>query len=172
MLDFAILGLLRDEARHGYELRRALAELGFWKVSFGSLYPALRRLEKRGLIAAGRGEGRRRSYRITVRGSDEFAAQLAEPPKATEVERNFQLRLAFFEYLDARLRIRTLEDRRGALLERLRGARRSFLRARRVEGGTDRYRLALMERSVRSTEADIAWLDELIATERSAGAGA
>jgi hypothetical protein len=31
--------------------------------------------------------------------------------------------------------------------------------------------MALMERSVRSTEADIAWLDELIAGERSATTG-
>jgi DNA-binding PadR family transcriptional regulator len=29
MLDFAILGLLRDESRHGYELKRALGDLGF-----------------------------------------------------------------------------------------------------------------------------------------------
>jgi len=32
--------------------------------------------------------------------------------------------------------------------------------------------MALMERRVRSTEADIAWLDELIAGERSTTAGA
>ena len=54
--------------------------------------------------------------------------------------------------------------------ERLRTARSSFLGARRARGG-DRYRLALMERRVHSTEADIAWLDELIAGERSSAAG-
>jgi hypothetical protein len=32
--------------------------------------------------------------------------------------------------------------------------------------------MALMERRVRSTEADIAWLDELIAGERGAATGA
>ena len=59
MLEFAILGLLREEPRHGYELKRALGDLGFWQVSFGSLYPALRRLEKGGFIEATKGEGRR-----------------------------------------------------------------------------------------------------------------
>ena len=172
MLDFAILGLLRDRPRHGYELKRALGGLGFWQVSFGSLYPALRRLEKKGAIEATKGEGRRKAYRITAMGRDEFARLLADVPKHDESDRGFQLRLAFFAHLEPTERIRVLEDRRMALSARLKGDRTSFLGARRLGSGTDRYRLALMERRVHSTEADIAWLDELIAGERSAPAGA
>ena len=178
MLDFAILGLLRDQPRHGYELKRALGGLGFWQVSFGSLYPALRRLEKKGLIEAtksssGRSNsGRRKAYRMTTSGRDEFAAMLADVPVGYESDRGFQLRLAFFAHLDPKERIRVLEDRRMALSSRLKGDRTSFLGARSVGSDTDRYRLALMERRVHSTEADIAWLDELIAGERSAPAGA
>lgn len=177
MLDFAILGLLRDQPRHGYELKRALGSLGFWQVSFGSLYPALRRLEKKGLIEATKGghpgrQSRRKAYRMTTAGRDEFARLLADVPDGYESDRGFQLRLAFFAHLDPEERIRVLEDRRMALSSRLRGDRTSFLGARRIGSDTDRYRLALMERRVHSTEADIAWLDELIAGERSAPAGA
>lgn len=52
MLELAILGLLKDQPLHGYELRKRLGEsLGFlWGVSYGSLYPALRRLEHSGAI--------------------------------------------------------------------------------------------------------------------------
>ena len=48
MLELAILGLLQEQERHGYEIRRRLRdELGlFANISFGSLYPALSRLEK------------------------------------------------------------------------------------------------------------------------------
>ncbi len=48
MLELAILGLLKEQPLHGYELKKRLGEtLGFlWGVSFGSLYPALRRLER------------------------------------------------------------------------------------------------------------------------------
>src|ERR1700692_297556 len=48
MLDLAILGLLHEQELHGYEIRRRLRdELGlFATISFGSLYPALSRLEK------------------------------------------------------------------------------------------------------------------------------
>jgi DNA-binding PadR family transcriptional regulator len=54
MLDMAILGLLKDRDLHGYEIRRQLRDnLGILaNVSFGSIYPALTRLEKSGAVAA------------------------------------------------------------------------------------------------------------------------
>src|SRR5207342_3209818 len=52
MLELAVLGLLSEQPRHGYDLKKRLSEtLGpLWGISFGSLYPALRRLEKSGAI--------------------------------------------------------------------------------------------------------------------------
>ena len=52
MLDLAILGLLQEQELHGYEIRRRLRdELGlFANISFGSLYPALSRLEASGAV--------------------------------------------------------------------------------------------------------------------------
>ncbi len=52
MLDLAILGLLKEQDLHGYELKKRLTEaLGPWSsVSFGSLYPALARLEAAGAV--------------------------------------------------------------------------------------------------------------------------
>ena len=54
MLELAVLGLLSEQPRHGYELKKRLSEtLGpLWGISFGSLYPALRRLERSGAIEA------------------------------------------------------------------------------------------------------------------------
>src|SRR5580692_116976 len=54
MLDLAILGLLEERDLHGYEIRRQLREhLGLLaNVSFGSIYPALTRLEKAGAVVA------------------------------------------------------------------------------------------------------------------------
>jgi DNA-binding PadR family transcriptional regulator len=54
VIALAILGLLADQDLHGYELKKQLADLlGPWSsVSFGSLYPALARLEKAGHIRA------------------------------------------------------------------------------------------------------------------------
>src|SRR5947207_11594361 len=53
MLDLAILGLLHESTMHGYELRKQLtAKLGAIRaaISYGSLYPTLRRLQASGLI--------------------------------------------------------------------------------------------------------------------------
>ncbi len=52
VLELAVLGLLKEQPLHGYELKKRLGEmLGFlWGVSYGSLYPALRRLEAGGAI--------------------------------------------------------------------------------------------------------------------------
>lgn len=54
VLELAILGLLEEQELHGYELRKRLSEtLGFLaSVSFGSLYPALARLEASGALVA------------------------------------------------------------------------------------------------------------------------
>jgi hypothetical protein len=68
MLDMAILGFLREGPMHGYELKQRLVDLGFWRISFGSVYPALRRLEKASLIEVSPGSGRRKEYMITAEG--------------------------------------------------------------------------------------------------------
>ncbi len=57
MLELAILGLLKEQDLHGYELKKRLSDmLGFSSVSFGSLYPALGRLERAGAVRAVAGE--------------------------------------------------------------------------------------------------------------------
>ena len=168
MLDLAILGLLRDGPRHGYDLKQTLADLGFVRVSFGSLYPALRRLEKRGLIEAARASGRRKAYRVTNEGRDELQMLLRTEPNDSEGDRRFSLRFAFFRYLEPALRIRSLERRRRQLVDRIGDAQQSLRKA--MTNHADHYTLALMRRTVLTTEADIAWLDELIAAERGAGA--
>ena len=52
MIDLAILGLLREQDLHGYELRKRATELAGLRpaVSFGALYPALSRLERAGAV--------------------------------------------------------------------------------------------------------------------------
>jgi DNA-binding PadR family transcriptional regulator len=52
VLELAILGLLKESDLHGYELKKRLGEaLGaFSSVSFGSVYPALARLEAAGAV--------------------------------------------------------------------------------------------------------------------------
>jgi DNA-binding PadR family transcriptional regulator len=66
VLKFAVLKLLAELPRHGYDVMRAIREKG-WGGGAGSVYPLLSALEAAGLIA-GRDEGERRIYEITEEG--------------------------------------------------------------------------------------------------------
>ena len=52
VIELAILGLLKESELHGYELKKRLREIlgPLSSVSFGSLYPALARLEGAGFV--------------------------------------------------------------------------------------------------------------------------
>jgi DNA-binding PadR family transcriptional regulator len=77
ILKFALLKLLSELPRHGYDLIRAVREKG-WAGGAGSVYPLLAALQAAGLIT-GRDEGDRRIYEITEQGRrllGEHAAEL------------------------------------------------------------------------------------------------
>ena len=171
MLELAILGLLKERPMHGYELRKQLAQkLGFfWTVSFGSLYPTLRKLEKRGAVEKtyppGATPRRKQVYRITSAGEAEFLDLLEEGTASVWEEDKFPLRLAFFRYLRPEIRIRLLERRKLYLEEKLEEGARSLSRVR--SSRADSYQLSLMRHGMDTIERDIAWLDELIVAERA-----
>ncbi len=83
-LDTLILRTLADGRRHGYGIARAIALNidGVLQIEEGSLYPALYRLERKGVVDAewGTSELNRRAkfYRLTPRGRKELAARTAE----------------------------------------------------------------------------------------------
>jgi DNA-binding PadR family transcriptional regulator len=76
ILKFALLKLLDELPRHGYDLIRAVREKG-WGAGAGSVYPVLAALQAAGLIA-GREEGDRRIYEITQRGRELLGEHAAE----------------------------------------------------------------------------------------------
>ena len=172
MLELAILGLLKEQPMHGYELRKQLSQkLGFfWTVSFGSLYPTLKRLEQREVVemhAYGDKPSRKRQvYAITERGEREFLELLAESAVTRWEEDKFPLRLAFFRYLKPEMRIRLLERRKDYLEDKLDFGRASLRRTLDRKNRADSYTVSLMRHGLDMTERDIVWLDELIATER------
>jgi DNA-binding PadR family transcriptional regulator len=76
----AILTLLAEQPRHGYEIIHELADRsgGAWQPSPGSVYPTLQLLEDEGLVRGVEVEGKRR-FEIT----DEGRAHLAANPRAS-----------------------------------------------------------------------------------------
>jgi transcriptional regulator len=80
-LDLLILKGLRAGSQHGWALSKRIRDLSrdALQINQGSLYPALYRLEARGLVRAEWGvsdEGRRaRFYTLTAAGRKQFAAE-------------------------------------------------------------------------------------------------
>ena len=196
MLELAVLGLLAEQPLHGYELKKRLSEtLGpLWGISFGSLYPALRRLEKSGAIeeteavelaiAGGLSAG---SVSTGSLDGDLAAARTrrrALPGRRTrKAYRMTPVGEARFAEL---LADETADDERSfalklsfcrhldpidrvAFLERRRSQlsqRLSKTRRTPTTRSIDHYTRSLLEHRAQSTEHDLAWIDELIAQER------
>ena len=171
MLEFAVLGLLHESPLHGYELRRRLnSRLGpFRALSFGTLYPCLAGLQGRHLVCADRdaatpGRRQRITYTLTDAGRDAFAVLAERTDPGSWEDDVFDVRLAFFARTGREVRLRLLEGRRARLSERL-----ADLRSDPVDGApADHWATALRSHGEDSAERALAWIEDLIETERGA----
>jgi DNA-binding PadR family transcriptional regulator len=177
MLELAVLGLLSESPLHGYELRKRLAERLGWarRVSFGSLYPTLRKLQASGLVTASDqaaahrlGSRNRVVYEITAEGKERLAELLSQAGPSTWEDEAFGLHVAFFSKTDPSTRLRVLEGRRVRLEERREGLRTAF-KAGGFGDRMDRYTLGLQQLGLDTVEREVRWLSELIDEERSGG---
>ena len=182
MLELAILGLLQETPMHGYELRKELAtKLGTIRaaISYGTLYPTLKRLQTAGLITESESDPTmippmtskrgRVVYKITAEGKERCADLLAQAAPETYDDAGFGVHFAFFSRTDRATRLRILEGRRRRVEERREGLRDVLSRA---AGRLDAYTLELQRHGLDAAEREVRWLEELITNERSGRAPA
>jgi DNA-binding PadR family transcriptional regulator len=191
MIDLAILGLLDEQDLHGYQLKKQLAELVGTRsgVSFGSLYPALARLEKAGAVKAVEANTTAEAA-IPMTGAlsgelAAFRARIGRPVRSTRTkkvygiteigrqrlrelltddstdDRTFTVQVAFCHTLSAGERITLFEQRKAELNRRL--AKRS----RTDDARPEPYRRSLREHDTRTITHDLAWMDELLDAARA-----
>jgi DNA-binding PadR family transcriptional regulator len=182
-----------ERDHHGYEIRAQLRDrLGMWaNVSFGSIYPALARLERQGdveiisaaplsrtpSLSTGSLAGERASVR-SMRGASGLArrgrkvyritdkgrdefARLLADPATLDDSKSFTLRMALARYLSPNLRLGMLEQRRLTLSARLSDMRRHL-----DDEVLDGYARSVMDHHIRSVELEVAWVDSLLTNER------
>jgi DNA-binding PadR family transcriptional regulator len=178
MLELAVLGLLQEAPMHGYELRKELAtKLGTIRaaISFGTLYPTLKRLQTAGWISTAdpadletvpplTSKRGRVVYKITAEGKERFAELLAQAGPETYDDAGFGVHFAFFARTDRATRLRILEGRRRRVEERREGLREVLARA---SDRLDAYTLELQRHGLDACEREVRWLEELITNERS-----
>lgn len=178
VLELAVLGLLHEGPKHGYELRKQLnSMLGtFRAISYGSLYPALKDMLAKGWISevgaadagapALTGKRARIVYALSAEGKEHFQQLLDESgPEAWEDER-FNVHMTFFARTTSDARLRILQGRRTRLEERRASLRTALARTRER---LDDYTLALQQHGLEGVEREVRWLTELIAHEETSG---
>ncbi|MDQ1040922.1 DNA-binding PadR family transcriptional regulator [Streptomyces sp. V3I8] len=173
MLELAILGFLAEGPLPGHEVRRRLGRLTGWSrpVSDGTLYPALNRLTRAGLIerrpapAAG---GGRYLLNLTDEGRQEMLGRLREPAEheITDLSRWFTV-LAFLSLLPGTAERHAVLRRRLAFVE----APASFFHddadaPLRAEQVADPYRRGMLLTARATNRAERAWLREALGDDR------
>ena len=156
---------------HGYELRKRLnLMLGWGRVlSYGSLYPALKKMLRANLItevvATTMPTSRRPriTYEVTAAGNAEFQRLMTEVGPTAWEDDNFDIRFAFFSSTDMEIRLRVLEGRRSRLQERLQRVQDEL---ERTQAEVNRYAAELQRHGVESVEREVRWLSDLIQAER------
>ena len=97
---FPILGFLMEAEATGYDLKQRFQDpVGFfYRVSDGSIYPALKKLARDGLVklrTERRGRRARKVYAITARGRAYFRQMLREPAQPLFVFDESQVKIYF-----------------------------------------------------------------------------
>ncbi len=196
MLELAILGLLKELPLHGYELKKRLNDtLGHvWGVSYGSLYPALARLERMGAIEVVDPPAVPQAGSIPIPATGSIAGEAAAARLRRPLRRSGRTRKAyriaaagqalFNDLLRADPAPGADENRAFALklafcrhlepparlelLQRRRNQLAYKLARGRQALASDRYTRALIEHETTTAERDLEWVDSLIAAERGA----
>ncbi len=159
----ALLGLLQQKPRHGYELRAAFEAMvggqDNWSVKPAQIYSTLARLEEGGLIERQAtlqdGGPEKRVYAITSRGRAELGAWFASPVPTQHQRDEFFLKLM--------VGLATGSDARELVYTQRAGLYRELhaLTARRDEAdpATDLALILLLEQAMAHLEADLRWLE-------------
>lgn len=80
-----ILSSLADGPKHGYALTKDIEGFAEVRIAPGTMYEALARLERQGLIEPVESSDRRRPYRLTAQGATALRAQLDSQRRVADV---------------------------------------------------------------------------------------
>lgn len=160
----ALLGLLCQRPRHGYELHAAFEALAggrqAWDVKPAQVYSTLSRLEEGGLIVRqGTGQAggpEKLIYTITPAGKEELTGWLLEPFEAQHQRDEFFLKLMLSLVINIADPYQVIYTQRSSLYRQL-----HMLTARRSEENphTSLAYILLLDRAIMQIDADLRWLD-------------
>src|SRR5512138_3599657 len=160
----AILGLLAQKPRHGYELHAAFSAVvggGNWDVKPAQIYTTLERLEESGLVQtkSDLGEGRepsRRIYAITRDGLDTLKEWFADGIPTEHQRDEFYVKLMIGLISGQADPMRVIQTQRSRLYQELHD---TTAQRDSYDPQTEIAQILLIDKAIMHLEADLRWLD-------------
>jgi DNA-binding PadR family transcriptional regulator len=160
----AILGLLADQPRHGYELRAAFEALAggeaLWAVKPAQVYTTLARLEEGDLVAQDcveqDGGPEKRIYSLTPAGRAELADWFSSGVPAEHQRDEFFIKLMLSLAGDVADPYRVMQAQRNKLYQELHDL---TARRNRADPRRELAQIFLLDKGIMHLEADLRWLD-------------
>lgn len=161
----ALLGLLAQKPRHGYELRAAFeAVMGGdanWEVKPAQIYTTLDRLEDAGLVErkSDLGQGKepsRRIYAITKQGAEALHTWFSSSVETQHQRDEFFVKLMVALVSDGADPSRLIQIQRGYLYQEMHDAtaqRDSY------DAQVELAQILLLDKTIMHLEADLRWMD-------------
>jgi DNA-binding PadR family transcriptional regulator len=161
MLKYALLGLLAQEPRHGYDLKHAFEAMlgGTWPLNVGQVYTTLARLERDGLV-----ESQvvpqdllpdRKTYSLTESGQEELGRWLAEPTQGTiRLKDEFFIKLLIHQLVVSEDALDLIWKQRQVYMQKL-----AQLTALRTDPTLAPATKLLVEGAILHVQADMEWLE-------------
>lgn len=162
-LDRVILGLLSHENLTGYEIKKRMDTTlhYFWSASYGSIYPTLKELLKKGYVNVTiEKQGRNKQiYQITKQGSAYLYSWLCKPIEKDELRYETLLKLFFGKEAGGEqtlIHITAFEEKVKQELPYLYMAQQS-LKQHQQEDETHLYYLLTVEFGIKTYESYLEW---------------
>jgi DNA-binding PadR family transcriptional regulator len=170
MYELFVLGELLDQPLHGYLLREIvnLAIGPVRQMSWGGLYPLVRRLETEGLIEQAKdarhsGARERKVYRITPAGQERFLFLMLKPEEySLDYPDLFNIKLTNFDHLSINQRLDVLRHYQGYvrfILDHLQNGTKHVSSQPRIGEGEREHILRALEHRSAVSNADLAWVE-------------
>ena len=176
---FAVLGILSYGPMSGYDIKKFYEQnvAGFWRESYGQIYPILKRLAQEELttrsIQKQEGKPDRHIYAITRKGRDELRQWLLEPTGRHIGRHETLLKLMFGQQIsiqDNILQIKRFRDRQLNELKEIEALKEKFDNAEVDDPNMPFWRLAFGY-GEHVNRAYVKWAEEAIALLREMDRG-
>ncbi len=165
-LKYALLGLIVENPKYGYEIKQQFeGALGnVWSVSYGQLYPTLRRLSEVGWVtkktAPGKKAAERNIYSITAKGKKRLDEWLLKPLRTNyRVKDEFTLKFLFFDKIPKEKVLIYLKSQQKKTIMQKENFQRTLVSLREE---INFFLQAIIRKGIIHLEAENQWLEEVI----------